>query len=327
MTAGRLLNLPFDQYQRYRLLADIVETLGFEGTSGILEVGGSPVKLPEFLPGMDVTVCDVLEDRHPGYLRSDATSLPFPDQAFGMVTSLDTLEHIEPEKREIFLKELARTASEILVIGAPFKNEASTRAEKMIFDFIKSRMGYEHQYFKDHLSMEKPDMVDTESFLVSRGFHTIILPNGRLDRWILMMFVYYFLDADTTLADLNREVSAFYNRHYYDTDNAEPAYRHFIVASREEFGEAAARLAALSGAPCGDSPDFEAVRTLIELAGLEKQKGLQSRIRELENTLAAKDTEIKALKDHEKELENFVTRAQATPIYRLYSRFFKKGGA
>jgi hypothetical protein len=322
-----LLELPFDQYQRYRLLAELVQILDEEGRARILEVGGAPVKIPDFLPGCEITVADQIQDHHAAYVRADAVNLPFADNSFELVASLDTLEHILPERRESFMAELVRISSKLVILAAPFHSGKSRQAEQIIFDFIKAHLGYEHQYFKEHLAHEKPDMLETESYFISQNYHTLILPNGRLDRWLLMMFVYYYLEGNDAYKELNRGLSAFYNQHYYTSDNAEPAYRHFLVASQDAFGDRAERILALADSEPGYSPDFQAVQSLIELARLEQDKSLRRRIEQLEDLLRTRDEELQGLREHVKRLQDFVSRARATPFYKIYARFFKKRNA
>ncbi len=319
-----LLELPFDQYQRYRLLADLVDVLDREKSFRILEVGGAPVRLPDFLPGHRVTVTDRLEDSHSSYTRADAMDLPFPDRSFDLVASLDTLEHIMPERRAQFLEELARVSNNLVVLAAPFRSRVSQEAEEMIFGFIRAHLGYEHAYFKEHLERGLPDMVETESYFVSQNFHTLILPNGRLDRWIMMMFVYYYLEGDAAYAELNRKLSAFYNRNYYASDNVEPAYRHFIVASREGLAESGERVQALAGSEPGPAPDLEPVRALIELARLDREKVLKNKVAELEDLLEARGSEIAGLRDQVEELEGFARKTRENLFYKVYKKFFKR---
>src|SRR5947209_18530398 len=63
-----LLDLPFDQYQRYRLAGEILGLLGRQqvlpAAPAILDVGGYPGLLPRFVtnPGARTVVLDVVPD-------------------------------------------------------------------------------------------------------------------------------------------------------------------------------------------------------------------------------------------------------------------------
>jgi hypothetical protein len=324
--APELLDLPFDQYQRYRLLAEAVAALRPAGrTWRILEVGGFPPRLDRFLPQDQVLVVDRPAGDSPHYLQADGTRLPFADREFDLVASLDTLEHIAPERRPVFLDELCRAARDFVVLAAPFRLAAAREAERIIFDFIRLHAGYEHAFFKEHLEQEAPDLVACEAALVAQGFHTLILANGRLDHWLLLMAIYYYLDGRPEYTELKNQVMAYWNRARYRADNAEPAYRHFIVASRQPFGEALPRLQGLMSDQPAPAPDFSAARAVIELARLDGERTLRNRIAELEDQLAARAREAAGLRAELDSQNAFVDRFKSSLAYRAYAALFKAG--
>ena len=129
------LNLPFDQYQRYRIIADVLGRLrtGSEPLR-ILDVGGGQAIILKFLPEDKVTVLDQSEPREevPDFVKGDATALPFEDGSFDYVVSVDTYEHIPPEARETYLSELRRTARRGVLLAAPFDSAAVRDAESIV---------------------------------------------------------------------------------------------------------------------------------------------------------------------------------------------------
>ena len=322
--ADQLLELPFDQYQRYRLLAEVVEVLRPAGRAlHILEVGGFPPRLDRFLPQDEILVADRPAGGAARYLQADGTRLPFGDREFDLVASLDTLEHVSPDRRPAFLNELSRTARDFVALAAPFQMSAAREAERILFDFIRLHAGYEHAFFKEHLELPAPDLVASEAALVAQGFHTLILPNGRLDHWLMLMAVYYFLDGRAEYAELKNKAMAYWNRSCYRADNLEPAYRHFVVASRRPFADAWPRLQGLSSDQTALPLDFNAAKAVIELARLDSDRALRNRIAELEDQLAAHEREAIGLRTELDSLRGFVDRLKSSLAYRLYARFFK----
>lgn len=82
-TRDARLRLPFDQYQRYRIVADAVEVLrGDGGSLRILDVGGGEGAILRFLSADEVTVLDLPDAGVvPGMVEGDATALQFEDGA------------------------------------------------------------------------------------------------------------------------------------------------------------------------------------------------------------------------------------------------------
>src|SRR3712207_3074361 len=127
-----LLAMPFDQYQRYRLTAELIVALKQAADAQqerwqILDVGGyyrtldgvSKLPLVDFVPEDDVQVVDLVAYEHPRYTQASGTALPFPDRSFDVVATCDTLEHVPQEGRSAFLRELRRVARRAVILAAP----------------------------------------------------------------------------------------------------------------------------------------------------------------------------------------------------------------
>src|SRR5688572_7951767 len=100
-----LLELPFDQYQRYRLIQESVESIRWTPCLSVLDVSKSPLLLDRFLPNDDVAVADLTKQGASESL-ANGISLGFNDAAFDLVVASDTLPHVSPDQRSNFLAEL-----------------------------------------------------------------------------------------------------------------------------------------------------------------------------------------------------------------------------
>ncbi len=86
---------------------------GADERTRILDVGCGALGLRALEPGLDITGTD-LADR-PGYpgpfVQADATDrLPFDDGAFDLAYSSSVIEHVAPERRAAFAREVRRVA-------------------------------------------------------------------------------------------------------------------------------------------------------------------------------------------------------------------------
>jgi len=272
-----------------------------------------------------VIVADLLTTGHGLDLMASAESLPYPDRAFPAVIAVDVLEHIAPELRKPSIEEIVRVSSDLVLIAAPFEYALARSAEKLVFDFIKEWLGYEHNYLKEHLENPAPGLVETESELVRLGFDTVVLPNGLLERWLLMMFAYYYYDGFPSAMELRREITEFYNQNYFWQDLAEPAYRHLIVASRNSLRQKPGALDDLvSKKQQLPEPDYQRFQLWLELFRLGQNKRMILKLGELESQLNDKDNAIAHQQAYIAELEDFHKKVKGTLVYKIYETLFKR---
>jgi len=320
-----LVALPFDQYQRYRLVAEVLDRLRRPGEKfEVLDVGGHPGLARAFFDQDLVIVSDLLSSGNDFEIMADSITLPFPDQSFNLVIAVDLLEHILPSERNQVLRELARVSSELVFISAPFDFSLSKEAERMVFDFIKEWLGYEHKYLKQHLEIPAPKLFETEAEMIKLGFDTVIFPNGELSRWLLLMLVYYYFEGFPRAIELRKKLSEFYNQHYFFQDLTEPAYRHLIVGSKNRIREMPNALDELSAKKKSEpTPDFELLRSTLEIFRSGENRRLLDKIQELKAELKDKEEQIQHLRNYIAELEDFNKKVRESIFYKIYQTFFK----
>ncbi len=326
-----LFELPVDQFQRYRITADVINVLrGEKGKMRIVEVGGYPPRLGHFLPDDDLVVTDLTNDAsEEGYIQADALDLPFDDKAFDAAVALDVLEHIPSGDRGKFAAELARVARRFVIIAAPFDDGKGiiSSAEKLLLDFVTDVHGYEHQYFNEHLKYGLPSIENIIGYFHQDGWQVHTLPNGYFPRWFATILAEYAIESNVKLKELLPKLREYYNYHFYKDDNREPAYRHVVVAARDEFSDT--ERVALSGPAASPSqsaewPPMEYAAALVELARLNLQASHEARIEGLEHDLAAREEEIAHLKKYASELEDFVKKVKSALPYRIYEWLLKR---
>jgi ubiquinone/menaquinone biosynthesis C-methylase UbiE/predicted nucleic acid-binding Zn-ribbon protein len=230
-----LLELPFDQYQRYRLVADILKEVRPKGrTLSILDVGGRTALLRQFLPKDRITAVDLEQSDEPGLVLGDGSRLPFQDGSFDVVAAFDTLEHVPPARRTAFVDECARVASRWVVLTGPYASKRVNEAEERLVDFLREKLKTEHRYLNEHRSHGLPSLGKVERTLHKHGLQTVRVGQGNLDRWLGLMCLELYLDADPCLRPVARRFFRFYNQTLYSSDHGGDMYRHALVGAKGE---------------------------------------------------------------------------------------------
>lgn len=225
------LQLPFDQYQRYRLVADLVGELPGSEDFRILDVGGRTELLRQFLPDHHIQLVDVDPSEAKGLVLGSGAALPFGDNRFDVVCAFDTLEHVPVALRDDFVRECARVASGYVFLAGPYQSPGVQRSEELLQEFLQHKVGEPHRYLNEHRELGLPDRARTEELLRAAGAEVRVFGHGRLDRWLLAMCLELYLESDPLLQPLGKPFYEFYNSMVYPHDHGEDNYRHIVVAA------------------------------------------------------------------------------------------------
>ncbi|MBI5583997.1 MAG: methyltransferase domain-containing protein [Deltaproteobacteria bacterium] len=161
------LLMPYDVYERHQVVSKLLRK---RGVRTVLDVGGNLGVLKKFLDAEILTLnVDGSAD-----LQYDGHTIPFEDNRFDAVVSLDTLEHLPPENRLHFLQECVRVTLRSLIIAAPFGSEGHRAYELKIDSLYTQTHGTVHSYLNEHVRYGIPNQHDIEQ-LVSRLAVTNIL--------------------------------------------------------------------------------------------------------------------------------------------------------
>lgn len=229
-----LLRRPFDHFARYRLAAEIVQdTVG--ATARVLDLGGGPGSLQAFMPQAQVTSTDIQapsqwHEQAPGLVLADGAALPFADDSFDVVVSLDTLEHVRPASRESFLNETARVAARWALVVCPYGTPGVPDADIALRAYVGNRFAPDLptlDILDEHIGYGHPDITTATEILAAHG-PVGRIPSGRLDRWFAGMITFFHLLAlgDDEPVEV---VQRFLNRNLYEADLSGPSYRHGLL--------------------------------------------------------------------------------------------------
>jgi len=228
-----------------------------------------------------------------------------------VVVSSDTLEHVPPEEREGFISELVRVSKDCVVLAAPFADANVSAAEQILYDFIKNRLDYAHEFLLEHREHGLPRLERVEGFLKAKGWHFCVIPNGYLYSWLLMMLTSFYVQSLPDFKPLAARINAFYNATFYESDNVSPSYRKAIVISKRgrDLTAISRRYGEGQSDPARTALKLGLTQLFLSTLQLEQQKELHVLVQHnlnLERTIQARDEQIIDLRQHAHNLENLV---------------------
>jgi len=272
MDRDRLKELAFDFYERYILLEPIGKIFRPPAPPyRVLDVGGHT---PAFWPGFPSMAAAVIPDVsamvvdvHPqsdlrNYAQASGLALPFPDESFDLVCSLDTLEHVPAPQRPGFIAELLRVTRDGLYMAFPFDSPSNRWAESILVGYTSGLLDNPVPALLEHRAFGLPDRRQVAAQLSEGARAWIDFEQGNTDIWLLMMLTYHSLRMPGT--DFVLELNRRFNEVYAAQDWAPPAYRAgFVVSKRKSQAELEA-LRPSFGCP-ERRPDLQAVLAFCEL--------------------------------------------------------------
>ncbi|MFH1738304.1 MAG: methyltransferase domain-containing protein [bacterium] len=296
--AQYLEELPFDLYQRYRLLSEVVGILKEKSEeASVLEVGGGGSPLSYFLTESHITVSDLVWEDRPWFLKCDAQRLPYPDCSFDFIVGCDFLEHVPEDRRSPILSELKRVARSGVILIGPTDRREILDADALLRRFLIARFGRDNRFLEEHERYGLPNADHIADSLSTDDWHTLALPSGLLERWLPMQLCSAYLESVAELAPLRQEINRLYNRTYYRRDNDSPAYRTLILALCQKLNAAKkASLVGLLAEPSETEIAWDFASFLLELFNVDF-------LRERSQEVGQRDKHIQDLLGHASALE------------------------
>jgi len=197
---------------------------GREGESSRLSIKG--------IFGGEAYALDLVFCREDGFIQGDGTRMPFRDEKFDMVSALDVLEHVPPGSRETFLQELCRVSRDLVLVSAPFADENTERAEKLLFDQVKTLYGLPHCQLEEHRQYGLPEREMVSGVLKKQAVSGTDFSYGSLESWIFFQSLRHCFIFQPESKDMNEVIDWFEIEHLKENEFRPPFSRHFWIASK-----------------------------------------------------------------------------------------------
>ncbi|MCS7060875.1 MAG: methyltransferase domain-containing protein [Anaerolineae bacterium] len=156
--------MSYDLYERHQVVGRMIAAHR-RADYRVLDVGGRVNLLSQF------TACRVTSVNVDGSadVHYAGHRLPFADEAFDLVTAIDTLEHLPRSGRLSFVRECLRVSRQALILAAPFGSQGHQEAEARLNALFERLVGAPHRYLSEHVRYGLPDMREIQSLIEQSG--------------------------------------------------------------------------------------------------------------------------------------------------------------
>ncbi len=223
-----MTNIVFDQYQRYRFLQQIIDTLSNGKSARILEVGAAFSPLRTLLKDHSLIGVDRVS-REAVNVRASGFRLPFRDKSFEIVISTDALEHMLEAERITLIGELTRVALNAVVLGFPGDSKPANDADRAFSNLIRKLTGSASDYLTEHLEYGLPDANAIQEILRPLFPEILKYSNANIHSWLLLQIANFLMLRHSDL-DLSRGTfNAIFNEFFESVSHEPPFYRVFFA--------------------------------------------------------------------------------------------------
>jgi SAM-dependent methyltransferase len=214
-----------DLYERHTIISRI---LSKSQSKSVLDIGGQSGNLQRFSSRFIVTAINIDDT---GDVRYEGEKLPYSANAFDTVVSLDVLEHIPPQRRNTFIKEMLRVAEREAIFCTPLGTPLHRDIEIKLNNAWRREFKTDHRFLKEHIEYGLPTLSAIETILSSRKCETFFTGDIRVAAYLfknhikflkyrkrfIRMFFLLLISSSTLLfyyLRTTKEPSEFTNRIY-----------------------------------------------------------------------------------------------------------------
>jgi SAM-dependent methyltransferase len=218
-----------DHLSRHRTAISYLKGLRLPSGARILDLGGGDSLMALLAPEYDWTVVDLFGADHPSFVRRRLNDQFGDGRTYDAVVSVDVLEHVPADERELFLSRACARTHGPVVLAAPFDSPSIRTAESLFAQAMTQLSEEGHKFIEDHVKLGLPALERVLAFLRNLKGKCAILPGESVHFW--WQSTLYYL----TLRELfpSMDLASLFSRHQNEAGLSSigtPCYRHYIVA-------------------------------------------------------------------------------------------------
>lgn len=211
----RIMIWRIDLALRYSPIINIIKEN--DKWENILEVGSGSIGITSSLRQKVTGLDKDFQGPKLGYLngiKGTAENIPFDNETFDFVISVDMLEHLPFYERKRAIAEMIRVSRKFVIISAPCGDEAE-KYDRKLNDYYRNKFGKNHKWLIEHIKFGLPkaeDILDIFKDILNEknlNYKINMIDNVNLKIWY---FYNKFLSShsDTSMILKNKVLFPFY---------------------------------------------------------------------------------------------------------------------
>lgn len=215
----------YDVYERHKKIGSFIKN-----GETVLDVGGAANHLSQFAKPGKIITANLLGSSENSDMIIPGDKLPFKNNSFDVVCSIDVLEHLPKKDRARFVKELERVAKKRIIMSFPIGTTQHKAYELQTQKWLESKKK-DVTYLKEHIKFGLP--TKDEILKITKGQKTAMIYSGNIN---VNKFLFRLFMFDPNIKIL-RKVIYYFKLAFNLTSNAIL----YIILSNKKFRNSASR--------------------------------------------------------------------------------------
>jgi hypothetical protein len=173
----------YDTYERHKKIGSLIK----DGET-ILDVGGAADHLSQFAKPSKIITAN-LKGMEASDVMITGGRLPFKDNSFDVVCSIDVLEHLPKVDRGKFIKDLLRVAKKRVILSFPIGTPRHIAYELKTQKWLKAS-GRDVSYLDEHIKLGLPQKEELRNLIKGRKTFMIYSGNININKLLFRLFMF-----------------------------------------------------------------------------------------------------------------------------------------